>query len=80
MEQVKVKDNNTKQVFNLELIYSTAKEQMLPVFISEDLKDQRLFSEVQPPRYQLLQGDMDEPVALNIDSNQLVNINYLWAK
>lgn len=77
MEQVKVKDNSTGQVFNLEMIYSSIKEKDTPIFISDDCTDHRLFSDVQPPQYQLLQGDMDEPLALDINTNKLININSL---
>ena len=77
MEQVKVKDHETGQVFNLELIYSVENKKDNPVFVSEHHNDHRLFSDVQPPQYQLLQGDMDEPYALDIHTNQLININHL---
>ena len=77
MEQVKVKDNSTGQIFNLEMVYSTDQRKNVPVFISGDHTHHRLFSDVQPPQYQLLQGDMDEPLALDINTNKLININSL---
>jgi len=74
MEQLVVLDTKSNKEFYLELVANSEVPTVF-AFFSKDALDHRMFSEVKSPRYKILKGDINNPVAQNINSLELVNCN-----